>query len=56
MNKKYFVELISVIAVLLSVFIAMPVVAADNSAGKPEKPIVTPQCWFICPPDKSADE
>ncbi|MDP5135869.1 hypothetical protein ORJ04_07890 [Rheinheimera baltica] len=54
MNNKNIVKLITVVT-LLSSFVATPVVA-DSSKVDPEQPVVTPQCWFICPPDNSSDE
>ena len=55
MIKQNIITVITSIIVLLVLSVANPVLA-DESQAKPEKPVITPQCWFICPPDQPADE
>lgn len=55
MIKQNIITVITSIIVLLVLGVANPVLADENQT-KPEQPVITPQCWFICPPDQPADE
>lgn len=55
MTKQNIITVITSIIVLSVLSVANPVLA-DESQVKPEKPVIAPQCWFICPPDQPADE
>jgi hypothetical protein len=55
MYKNTSTRFIAAIFAAVSMLAALPLYA-DDTAVKTEPPVVTPDCWFICPPDQSADE